>query len=235
MNKSERLLQILTYLRSRRTPVTAETLADRLGVSARTIYRDMQSLALSGVPVESEAGIGYLLEVDSSIVPLMFTEAEIEALMLGARLIRAWGDDGMVAAAEQALTKIRAVIPEKTMRRLSERTTPFLVPSYSRQERVKFGDTIRAAIGARKLLELTYVDVNDSRTERRVEPLGLIFWGAAWTLVAWCLLRHDYRTFRLDRIEKVAMSEQAFAADNGHSLKAYIEQYDPCVDTQFWS
>ncbi|MDX1476038.1 MAG: HTH domain-containing protein, partial [Reinekea sp.] len=137
MNKAERLFQLVTYMRSRRTAVTAQELAQRLNVSERTIYRDMQSLVLSGVPVEGEAGVGYLLNSDTTIAPLMFTEAEIEAIVLGMRLVKSWADDEMIASADQAMTKIRSVISEPLMHRLNHRTTPFIVPEYGRTARVR--------------------------------------------------------------------------------------------------
>jgi len=233
MNKAERLLHIVTYMRSRRRAVTAIELSERLDVSERTIYRDVQSLVLSGVPIEGEAGIGYLLSTESTIAPLMFTESEVEALMLGARLIKAWGDDGMVASADSALTKIRSVIPEKLMHDLNHRTTPFLVPEIGRAEKVKFGDHIRKAIAQQCTVSIEYTDAKDSLSQRELEPLGLLFWGATWTLVAWCRLRDDYRTFRLDRIETLTITDHPFQTTS-HSLKQYIAKYSANADTDFW-
>lgn len=234
MTKAERLLNIVTFLRSRRRAVTADVLAERLGVSKRTLYRDIQSLVLSGVPVRGEAGVGYLLDAEATLPPLMFSEAEIEALMLGARLVTAWGDDGMVKAAEEAMTRIRAVLPEETMRRLNRRTTPFLAPGSARRERARHGEAIRRAVAGQRVLAISYVDVEGRGSERHVEPLGLIFWGNAWTLVAWCRLRDDYRLFRLDRIEGLTITDHIFVAEEGRSLQAYIRQYTPDADTQFW-
>ncbi len=235
MNKAERLLEIFTYLRSRRTAVTALTLADRFNVSERTIYRDVQSLILSGVPIEGEAGIGYLVRTDASLAPLMFTEPQIEALMLGVRLVKQLGDDGMVGAADEALTKIRAVIPEPLMQRLNHKQTSMLVPEYGRDERIQHGELIRHAITQCQVLNLQYKDGKEKISERNVEPLGLVLWGMTWILVAWCQLRQDYRSFRLDRIKGISTTQEYFAANDERSFQAYLQQYDGSIDTQFWS
>jgi len=234
MNKAERLLHIVTYMRSRRTVVRAAELADRLNVSERTIYRDVQSLVLSGIPIEGEAGIGYLLNSKTSIAPLMFNEDEIDALVLGARLIKAWGDDGMISAADSALTKIRSVISEPLMHKLNHRTTPILVPELNRSEKVKFSDQIRLAINQSKTISIDYSDVKNDISTRELEPLGLIFWGNNWTLVAWCFLRDNYRTFRLDRINDLNLTENTFF-ETGHSLADYVASFGQEVDTRFWS
>jgi predicted DNA-binding transcriptional regulator YafY len=234
MNKAERLLNLVTYLRSRRTAVTARELSERLHVSERTIYRDIQSLTLSGVPVEGEAGIGYLLKTESSIAPLMFSESEIEAIVLGMRLIKSWADDDIINNAESALTKIRAVVSEPLMHQLNHRTTPFLVPDTGRADRVRFGEKIRSAIHQNKTVLIDYIDVKQSLSRRELEPLGLVFWGTSWTLVAWCLLRNDYRSFRLDRIQQLDISDNNFQA-NEHSLEDYLKQQGETVDTSFWS
>ena len=235
MTKSERLLKILTYLRSRRTAVTATTLAERMNVSERTVYRDIQSLILSGVPVEGEAGIGYLVKADASLAPLTFTESQVEALMLGARLVKGLGDDGMVTAADEALTKIRAVIPDALMHRLNQRQTPFLVPIYGREERLQFGELLRNAITQRQVLTLDYVDGEDKASSRVVEPIGLVLWGVTWTVVTWCRLRKDYRTFRLDRIKAVSVTGETFPANANRSLQAWLKKYGSEVDAQFWA
>lgn len=233
MKKAERLFQMMTYLRSRRTAVTAAVLADRMNVSERTVYRDIQSLILSGVPVEGEAGVGYILNINSTIAPLMFNESEVEALMLGARLVKSLADDGMAEAADSALTKIRSVIPEPLMLQLNNRITPFLVPDVSRQEKTKFSQVIRSAIQNNVTLVVEYTDVKNKKSEREVEPLGLIFWGANWTLVAWCKLRNGYRTFRLDRLTKLVESGLLFEPQV-HSLSEYIQQFDQGIKTDYW-
>jgi predicted DNA-binding transcriptional regulator YafY len=234
MTKAERLLQLVTYMRSRRTAVTAKTLADRLNVSERTIYRDIQSLVLTGIPVEGEAGIGYLLKSETSIAPLMFSEAEIEAIVLGMRLVKSWGDDETIHHADTALTKIRSVLSEPMMHRLNHRSTPFLVPESNRLGRVKFSETIRQAIQNKKTILIDYTDVKQEVSTRELEPLGLVFWGRSWTLAAWCLLRKDYRSFRLDRIIDLTITDRDLEFTE-HTLQTYIDFQGNEIDTSFWS
>jgi predicted DNA-binding transcriptional regulator YafY len=234
MTKAERLLNLVTYMRSRRTAVTARELADRLVVSERTIYRDIQSLALTGVPIEGEAGIGYVLKTETSIAPLMFSESEIEALVLGMRLVKSCGDDEIIKQADSALTKIRSVISEPMMHRLNHKSTPFIVSEYGREERVKFGDRIRSAMQNRKSVIIEYTDIKQNVSKRELMPLGLVFWGTSWTLAAWCLLRQDYRSFRLDRIINLTETdrEQNYSE---HSLQTYLAKQGDKTDTSFWA
>ena len=234
MKKSERLLQILTYLRSKRTAVTARALAQRMNVSERTIYRDVQSLILSGVAIEGEPGMGYILRPGNDIPPLMFNLEEIESLMLGIRLVTSWTDDELSAAAISALTKIKAALPEPMLISLNQKSTKFLVPDYHRDERAKFSDKIRTAIQNKAVVQICYSDVNQMQTDRNVYPLGMIFWGAAWTLVSWCLLRNDYRLFRLDRLLKLSITEQTFTTSDTCSFQHYVQQYDESASTGFW-
>jgi predicted DNA-binding transcriptional regulator YafY len=234
MTKAERLLNLVTYMRSRRTAITASELADRLEVSERTIYRDIQSLMLTGIPIEGEAGVGYLLNSETSIAPLMFSESEIEALVLGMRLVKSCGDNEIIQQADSALTKIRSVISEPMMHRLNHKATPFLVPEYGRENRVKFGEEIRSAIQKKKSIVIRYTDNKQAESERELEPLGLVFWGASWTLAAWCLMRQDYRSFRLDRIIELTLTERD-TAPNEHNLQSYLASQGEQTDTHFWA
>ncbi|MFC6631723.1 helix-turn-helix transcriptional regulator [Microbulbifer taiwanensis] len=234
MNKSERLLQLLTLLRARRTAVTARALAERLGVSERTLYRDIQSLTLSGVPIDGEAGVGYRLGRGSFVPPLMFTEDEIEALLLGVRMVQGWGDEDMGSAADSALHKIRSVLPDKMLQEQERQRATFLVPDTQRREKARYSGIIRRAIKDRQTLWLDYRDEQGNPTQREGNPLGLIYWGAAWTLVAWCRLRDDHRMFRLDRILDLKPTGQQFQLESHQTLEAYIRQYDPeFVDRAF--
>lgn len=234
MNKSERLLQLLTLLRARRTAVTACALAARLGVSERTLYRDIRSLTLSGVPIDSEAGVGYRLGRGSFLPPLMFTEDEIEALLLGVRMVQGWGGEDMGAAADSALHKIRSVLPDKVVQDQDNQRATFLVPDRHRRERARFSALIRQTIKARETLWMEYRDEQGRKSRREGNPLGLIYWGAAWTLLAWCRLRDGHRMFRLDRILNLKTTGRQFEIEPHQSLEAYIRQYDPeFVDRAF--
>lgn len=234
MKKSERLLTLLTILRGRRTAITASALAQRVNVSERTIYRDIESLILSGVDIQGEAGIGYQIMPGSAIPPLMFNQSEIESLMLGIRLVKSLADDGLSLQADQALEKIKAVLPDRLLHELNHKHTKFLVPDFQRQEKVRFSNDIRKAIEANLILEIHYVDAKEQTSSRQIWPLGLVFWGANWTLIAWCELRQDYRSFRLDRLQSVDVLEKGFQTNDTINLKAYLKQYDDNVSTGFW-
>ncbi|MBB3060004.1 helix-turn-helix transcriptional regulator [Microbulbifer rhizosphaerae] len=227
MKKSERLLQLLTLLRARRSAITARALAERLGVSERTLYRDMQSLVLSGVPVEGEAGVGYRLRRGSFIPPLMFSEEELEALLLGVRMVQGWGDEDIGSAADSALHKIRSVLPDRVIQEQDLQRATLLVPDLHRREKARFGALIRQAVKAREMLWLDYEDEQGNRSQRHCNPLGLIYWGAAWTLLAWCRLRGDHRLFRLDRILGAELTGEQFQVEPHQSLAAYFRQYNP--------
>lgn len=227
MNKAERLLQLLTLLRARRGVVTARALAERLGVSERTIYRDIQSLTLSGIAIEGEAGVGYRLQPGCSLPPLMFTGEEIEALLLGVRMVQGWGDDELVQSADSALQKIRSVLPDRMIHNQNHQKATLLVPELYRVERARHGALLRQAIKHRQVVCLEYQDEKGVSSSRRVNPLGLVYWGAAWTLVAWCQLRNDHRLFRLDRIKTAEIHDQTFTVEPNQTLETYIRQYKP--------
>jgi len=234
MRKSERLLQLLVLLRGRRRASTANELANRLQVSERTIYRDIQSLQLSGVDIVGEAGVGYCLQPGSGIPPLMFNEKELEALVLGIRLVKGWADDELCAAASTAQDKIKAVLPPKTQQVHEHKLTKYLVPDYHRQSHVKFSVIIRSGIDRYTVLEIKYRDEKEKASTRQVKPLGLMFWGAKWTLVAWCQLRDDYRLFRLDRIADVKLTEESFDTSESCSFEHYVQKFVPDISTDFW-
>ncbi len=216
MRRADRLFQIVQYLRGGRL-VTAATLSERLEVSERTIYRDIADLQASGVPIDGEPGVGYLMRDGYDLPPLMFTRDEIVALVAGARLIRAWGGAAMARAAEDALTKIEAVLPDNERARarqieihaIAEEMTPAV------RDRI---DEMEQAVEDRQRLKITYSDAEARPTERIIRPLGLWFWGKVWTLVAWCELRNDFRMFRLDRIGRTDPLEGRFREERGKTL-----------------
>lgn len=224
MRKAERLFQLLTLLRGRRTVITARSLAESLQVSERTIYRDMQALTLSGIPIEGEAGVGYRLKPGFSIPPIMFNAQELEALLLGARMVQRWADNELGAAADSALTKIRAILPDRLHFEHTIKPEWLLVPEYSSGENARFGEQIRAAIKAQKILKIQYKTAEDRQSTREIWPLGLVFWGNVWTLVSWCELRTDYRSFRLDRIMQLETTAKDYPHSEEINLQHYIKQ-----------
>jgi len=237
MQRAERLFQLLTLLRNRRTVMTAKQLSEHLQVSERTVYRDIQSLSLSGVPVEGEAGVGYRLSHRYQLPPLMFDRHEVEALLLGARMVSSWGDTDMAAHAKQAMQKILAVLPDHL--RHSDENLPLLVPHMEDVQKfyTAHSQPIREAIRSRQRIKIDYTSADAQASTRVIEPLGLIFWGKVWTLVAWCQLRVDYRTFRLDRINDLHVLADFFETHDNKSLKHFLalqneryQQADACQD-----
>ncbi len=216
MRRADRLFQIVQYLRGGRL-VTAAKLAEWLEVSERTIYRDIADLQSTGVPIDGEAGVGYLMRDGYDLPPLMFSRDEIVALVAGARLIRAWGGAAMARAAEEALVKIEAVLPEPERRRASQIEIHAFAPEMTPEVRERI-DQIENSVERRDRLAISYLDAEQRPTERVVRPLGLWFWGTVWTLVAWCELRDDFRMFRLDRIAGMETDGAPFRPERGKTL-----------------
>jgi predicted DNA-binding transcriptional regulator YafY len=223
MRRADRLFLIINALRGRRTALQARQLAQTLGVSLRTVYRDVADLQLSGVPIEGEAGVGYVLRKGSDIPPLMFTADELEALVVGSRFVRAFAGTRLAESAQTALLKIEAVLPPE-LRERSTRTRIF-APVWRDPHREDFAaliDRLHAAIVGNQVLRLDYRDEGGAISAREIEPLCLSFWGGAWTLGAWCRLREDFRNFRPDRIDASAPSGEIFAETHERSLSGYL-------------
>jgi predicted DNA-binding transcriptional regulator YafY len=221
MRRADRLFLIIHALRGRRSALPARSLADTLGVSLRTIYRDVADLQVSGVPIEGEAGVGYMLRKGADIPPLMFNVDELEALVVGTRFVRAFGGERLGVAASAALLKIEAVLPAE-LRERSRRTRIFAPEIPGRREARGPVDRLHAAIEARMLLRLDYRDQGEKVTTREVEPLCLAFWGGVWTLGAWCRLRADFRNFRPDRIAAIRETGETFADSHERGFDAYL-------------
>jgi predicted DNA-binding transcriptional regulator YafY len=218
MRRADRLFLIIHTLRGRRA-VTAGRLAEALQVSPRTIYRDVASLQLSGIPIEGEAGVGYTLRRGSDVPPLMFTRAELEALVVGARFTQAFAGERLAAAARNAMVKVEAVLPDE-LRRRTERSR-VLVPACRAAARALL-DALHEAIENRKVVRFAYAREDGAASERDAEPLCLAFWGHGWTLGAWCRLRVDFRNFRLDRMTGMRALQETFTDDPARGLRAYL-------------
>ncbi len=220
MRRADRLFQIVQHLRGRRL-TTASQLAQWLEVSERTIYRDIRDLGLSGVPVEGEAGVGYRLSKGFDLPPIMFTFDEVEALVAGARMIQAWGGPALAASSRSAVSKIALALPEG--RRESVENTRLFAPQFHVDPNTGvLLEAARQAIVQKRKLNLLYEKPGGEASPRIVHPLGIYFWGAKWTLVAWCELRRDFRTFRLDRIRAAAMTEETYREEAGRNLDEFL-------------
>lgn len=221
MRRADRLFQIAQYLRGRRL-TTARQLADWLSVSDRTIYRDIRDLSLSGVPVEGEAGVGYRVKAGFDLQPLMFSPDEIDALVIGMRMVQAWGGPQLAASGAAALAKITLALPKE--KRDFVEATPMFAPAFhidpAHGERL---EQVRQAIGRRCKLQIDYVDAQDQATQRVVWPLALYFWGGTWLIAAWCEMRSDFRSFRLDRAKTLTPME-GYPDQQGRRLPDFVRQ-----------
>ncbi|MGZ0076887.1 helix-turn-helix transcriptional regulator [Methylomonas sp. YC3] len=222
MRRADRLFQIVQILRNRRM-VTAKALAERLEVSERTIYRDIQVLSLSGIPIEGEAGVGYMLRHSLDIPPIMFSAAELEALVIGARMVKTWAGKELGHSAQSVLDKVTAVVPAELREQL-ERSKLFALRFSQREDLDVTMDICRKALDGKRLLSMDYRRADGTFSQRRIRPLGLYFWGNVWTLVGWCELRGDFRNFRLDRILRALVLEEVFTDDAGQTLQDFIRR-----------
>ena len=222
MRRADRLFRIVQLLRSGRL-LTAERLAQKLEVSPRTVYRDVRDLQLAGTPIEGEAGVGYTLRRDLDLPPLMFTREELTALVLGARLVAAWGGTENVRAARSALDRIEAVLPPDMREGLDsiQLYSPSFQMCAEHRDRL---DPLHTACSTRTVLRIAYTREDGQPSTRTIRPLALYFWSGVWTLVAWCDLRGDFRSFRLDRMLRVALRPESFTPRPGQQLADYIRR-----------
>jgi len=219
MQRADRLFRIAQYLRGRRL-TTAKQLADWLSVSERTIYRDIRALSLSGVPVEGEAGIGYRIKPGYDLQPLMFSPDEIEALVAGIRMVQASGGPQLAASGAAALAKITLALPRD--KRDFVEATPLFAPAFHvdplHGQRL---EAVRQSINRRRTLRLGYADAQERITERTIWPLALYFWGGTWLVAAWCELRDDFRSFRLDRVREMVEADP-YPDQQGRRLTDFV-------------
>ncbi|MEZ5816432.1 MAG: YafY family protein [Hyphomicrobiaceae bacterium] len=222
MRRADRLFEIIQILR-RKPTVRARELGEALEVSERTIYRDIRDLMASGVPIDGEAGVGYVLRAGYDLPPLMFKEQEIEALVLGARIVESWADKELAAAATDAIAKIEAVVPERLRGYMAR--TALLAPATHYMEPLTFDlAELRRAVRSELKVSFCYRDVLDRGSERTVRPLSLAYFGPVWVLAAWCELRDDFRTFRLDRIRDFVVTDDRFASERGKTLHDFLKR-----------
>ncbi len=216
MRRADRLFRLVQLVRGRRLS-TAAFLAGRLEVSERTVYRDIADLAAQGVPVEGEAGVGYRMRAGYDLPPLMFTKEEAQALVAAVRIAQSRLDEALAGEVESALSKILAVLPAGS--RAAAETVGVLAPPrpLDAAVRQRLGE-LRRATERRRKLRMRYLDLRGATSERVVRPLGCVYWGEVWTLAAWCETRDGFRSFRVDRIESVAVLEERFRDEPGRSL-----------------
>jgi predicted DNA-binding transcriptional regulator YafY len=226
MNRTERLFALMDVLRRHRRPVTAARLADELGVSLRTVYRDVQVLIGLGAPIDGEAGLGYVLRPGFFLPPLMFSEDELEALVLGAQWIARQNDTALTEAASNALAKIAAASP-KDLRDAMANTGLWVAPVAKdakdrlATERPADVGLVREAIRREHKLHIAYVAETGAPSERAIWPIALAFFERRQTVAAWCELRSAFRHFRIDRITALAATGERYPKRRADLVKAW--------------
>ena len=224
MRRADRLFQLVQLVRGRRL-ATGEWLAERLEVSLRTVYRDVADLQAQGVPIEGEAGVGYRMRAGFDLPPLMFTTDEAKALVACVRLAQPRLDAALAEAAEGALSKVLAVLPAGA--RAAAESLAVYAPYYEVAPQVRAHlESLRTATEARRKVRLHYLDLKDVASQRTVRPLGSFYWGAVWTLAAWCETREDFRSFRVDRIEQLEPLDERFRDEAGKTLADLLRRED---------
>jgi predicted DNA-binding transcriptional regulator YafY len=221
MRRADRLFDIIQTLRAARAPVTAAALAGALEVTTRTVYRDIATLQARRVPIEGAAGIGYVLRRGFDLPPLMFTIEEVDAIAVGARLVRRLRDPRLQQAADSVLSKVKTALPDALR-------PPLETPAFY----VSGGDTavpagvdpsqLRAAIRDSRKMRIGYRDGNGRRTERTIWPIAMAYYVDVTLVGAWCELRADYRNFRLDRIAASTLLDDRFPADDGRLMAEWL-------------
>lgn len=218
MRRAERLFRLVRELRSRNVS-RAEDLAATFEISVRTVYRDIAHLQASGLPIEGEAGVGYILRPGFDLPAMTFTFEQIDALAVGLSFVEAAGDASLSLAAKEVRAKLQAALPEPEQRKLEQ--APFFASRRDGPANPNLR-TIREAIREARILRLGYADADGTITDRRVRPLAIWAFTDGWLFAAWCELRSDFRAFRLDRISMIESTGDQFADEPDKDLRAYL-------------
>lgn len=223
MRRTDRLFDLIQLLRDGHLH-KASDLAEQTEVSVRTIYRDMDTLVASGIPVEGERGVGYILRAPVFMPPMALTQVELEALHLGVALVRQTADAELQEAATRVLKKVDQAMPEPMIVALDDFgkevfTAPEVEASFTNMP------TIRRAVREQLILLIDYTTLDGRHSRRRIRPLQMEFWGRAWTCTAWCEARQDFRVFRVDRINNILLPGDRFDIEPGKALLDYLKRF----------
>jgi predicted DNA-binding transcriptional regulator YafY len=224
MNRIDRLFGILTLLQSKKY-VSAETIAEKFGISVRTVYRDVKALGEGGIPVSFEQGRGYFIVQGYFLPPVSFTSEEANALLLMEAMVRGFADKSIHTHYSSALQKVKAVL-----RSSQKESVEFLQSNIKMQLPECFANdydylsVLQTTISSKMIVEMEYKNNKSEVSKRRVEPIGLVFYAFSWHLIAWCHLREEYRDFKVARILKVKNSGMPFTHQNHVQLADYLKQ-----------
>lgn len=216
MHKADRLFQLVNLIRVHQ-PITAERLAERIGVSVRSVYRYIDDLALSGVPVYGTTGVGYALDASFDMPPLRLSRVEVDALTLGMEMLSAAADHALSGAARTLLSKVAATVPEQPV----EPQQPAVSAISGNASRGHLS-TLRQAIEHKRVLQITYTSLDGTVSRRLIQPIGLFYWSGKWTVGSWCTTRSAYRDFRVDRIASIITSEAPWSEGPNLALRTYM-------------
>ncbi|WP_262695838.1 helix-turn-helix transcriptional regulator [Kordiimonas aquimaris] len=223
MRRADRLFEIIEIMREKPSAVTALSLSRELGVSERTIYRDIAGLQGQGVPIEGEAGIGYVLRPGFHLPPLMFTMDEIETIVLGARLAAQRGGDSIEKTADRVLAKIKSAVPDNLQSRM-ENVALYAPPMFGIGHGIIDMAVVNDCIRNQSKVEIEYGDANGVISKRIVWPVAIAFFAGSTLLSAWCELRAAFRHFRTDRITHFHVTTDKYDGGNGRLLAAWKEE-----------
>lgn len=219
MRRTDRLFEIIQLFRGGQL-LRGQQIAEHVEVSLRTVYRDIETLIASGIPIEGERGVGYILREPIFLPPLTLDSTELEALHLGMEIIRQMPDANLATGAKRLLEKVNAVLPD------AKRGRNYLdnLSVYASQIPARFSHlaTIRQAIAAQKFLKIQYTSLSGNPTTRTIRPLNVEFWDQVWTCTAWCELRNSFRVFRIDRINDCKPSGNNFQSEPGKQFQDYL-------------
>ena len=226
MNRIDRLVAILIYLQGRRV-TRAEDIADEFATSIRTVYRDIAALAEAGVPIVGEAGVGYSIVRGYHLPPVHFTTEEATALITANLLMDRFADKSLMSPMGSALAKIRAVLPPDHQDHITRLESRMSLPTSSRPTKSASLFAIQKALAERTVLRISYRGAGKAESmPRQIEPMGLTYYGDRWHLIAWCRARQDYRDFRTDRIQELAMVSERFEPRTNFSLDEFLARSD---------
>ena len=223
MRRADRLIKIVHYLRRMRHAVTARKIGEDFDICQRTVYRDIQDLVNSGVPIYGEAGVGYVIDKKYHLPPVMFDFDELEAIALGINMVCNWTDEQFSTKANSALEKIQAVLSDTLLRDMNQLTTHSVESMSKIPWQVSFSD-IRECIRSKRKIQFRYKDQSKKETRRRIRPLSMVFIGPIWLITGWCETRKAFRNFRLDRMRDLIITNQTFRDEKGKTLRDYLAQ-----------
>jgi len=220
VSRANRLFKIAQLLQDDH-PITARQLADQLAISIRTVYRLIDELTLSGVPIYNEPGAGYRIGKGFRLPPLLLDEEELAVLLLGVRLVRGWGDPALTTAAERTLDKVEATLPQRLLpifKRVEQ-----MVPGQQQEDLLREQlQLLRGVIKAQRKIQFAYLQADGSANNYTLWPLGLFHWGKRWALAGWCELRGDFHHFLVDQITALRPLEGRYPAQPGRTLRDFL-------------